>query len=75
MITQAQAQEHADMCGAQGTAIPIPVQSADSMYWMAQNAINPENMEVMIWKGHGVTGYVLNALAQVYGLDYVCVEI
>jgi hypothetical protein len=75
MITQAQAQKHAEACGLSGIALPIPV-SPDNLttrYTLADNAYHVETQQPLANKGDTVTGFTLLCWAECFGLDYVTV--
>ena len=75
MLTQAQAQKHANECGCVGIALPIPVTPDQLTYrWrLSDHVIHPEHQERIASAGVIVTGFTLSAWAECFGPDYVCV--
>ena len=75
MLTQQQAQEHANACGMTGIALPIPVPQSDlsTRFRLAESVIHPEHLETIALGGDIVTGFTLLCWAECFGLDYVTI--
>ena len=74
MLTHAQATAHAHKCGMHsGEAVPLPVglENVSKWYRIAYDVVHPETLDVILPMGHYATGYMLDALAECYGIDYV----
>ena len=75
MLTQAQAQAHANLCGMNGIALPIPVSPSDLSvrYRLADDITHPEHQEHIARASDIVTGFTLLCWAECFGLDYVTI--
>ena len=75
MITQAEAQAHAKLCGAQGRALPIGTKGRDNppCARLAEPVRDPTTQDVVYLVGSVITNVQMAFVAQYYGIDYIMV--
>lgn len=73
MITQAEAQAHAKLCGVQGRAVPISSRFDDNPVSarLAEPVRDPETQDVVYLVGSKITNVQMALVAKYYGIDYI----
>lgn len=73
MITQAEAQAHAKLCGAQGRAVPIGINWRNNPInaRLAEPVRDPETQDVVYLVGSKITNVQMALVAKYYGIDYI----